>query len=34
MLFQNIVAVGNDVLVSGARQCGSILIESMMVAGQ
>ncbi len=33
-MYKNIVAVGNDVLVSGGRQCGSILIESMMVAGQ
>ena len=33
-MYKNIAAVGNDVLVSGARQCGSILIESMMVAGQ
>ncbi|MGV8934812.1 MAG: metalloprotease PmbA [Gallionellaceae bacterium] len=33
-MYKNIVAVGNDVLISGARQCGSILIENMMVAGQ
>jgi len=33
-MFRNIVAVGNDVLVQGSRQCGSILIENMMVAGQ
>ncbi len=33
-MYKNIVAVGNDVLVTGARQCGSILIENMMVAGQ
>ncbi len=33
-MYKNIVAVGNDVLVSGSRHCGSILIESMMVAGQ
>ena len=33
-MYKNIVAIGNDVLVSGARQCGSILIENMMVAGQ
>ena len=33
-MYKHIVAVGNDVLVSGSRQCGSILIESMMVAGQ
>jgi len=33
-IYRNIAAVGNDVLVQGSRQCGSILIESMMVAGQ
>jgi PmbA protein len=33
-MYKQIVAVGNDVLVSGSRQCGSILIENMMVAGQ
>ena len=33
-MYKNIVAVGNDVLVQGSRQCGSILIENMMVAGQ
>jgi PmbA protein len=33
-MYKNIVAVGSDVLVSGSRQCGSILIENMMVAGQ
>ena len=33
-MYQHIVAVGNDVLVQGSRQCGSILIENMMVAGQ
>jgi len=33
-MYKHIVAVGNDVLVSGSRQCGSILIENMMVAGQ
>jgi PmbA protein len=33
-MYKNIVEVGNDVLISGARQCGSILIENMMVAGQ
>ena len=32
-MYQHIAAVGNDVLVQGSRQCGSILIESMMVAG-
>jgi PmbA protein len=33
-MYKQIVAVGNDVLVSGSRQCGSILIENMTVAGQ
>jgi PmbA protein len=33
-MYKHIVEVGNDVLISGARQCGSILLENMMVAGQ
>jgi PmbA protein len=33
-MYRNIAAVGNDVLVQGSRQCGSILVENMMVAGQ
>ena len=33
-MYQQIVAVGNDVLVQGSRQCGSILVENMTVAGQ
>jgi PmbA protein len=33
-MYRNIVALGNDVLVQGSRQCGSILIENMTVAGQ
>ena len=33
-MFRNIVAVGNDVVVRGARQCGSILIGQMTVAGE
>ncbi len=33
-MYRHIAAVGNDVLVQGSRQCGSILVESMMVAGQ
>ena len=32
-MFRNIVAVGNDVVVQGSRQCGSILIENMTIAG-
>ncbi|MDO8988331.1 MAG: metalloprotease PmbA [Sideroxyarcus sp.] len=33
-MYKHIAAVGNDVLVQGARQCGSVLIENMMVAGR
>jgi PmbA protein len=33
-MFQGIVAVGSDVLVRGSRQCGSILIDRMTVAGE
>ena len=33
-MFRNIVAVGNDTLVQGSRQCGSILVEGMTVAGR
>jgi len=33
-MYRNIVAVGNDVLVQGSRQCGSILLEGMTVAGR
>ncbi len=32
-MFRNIVAVGNDVLVRGSKQVGSILVERMTVAG-
>jgi PmbA protein len=32
-MFRSIIAVGNDVVRRGARQCGSILIERMTVAG-
>lgn len=32
-MFKGIVAVGNDILVRGARQCGSILIDRMTVGG-
>ncbi len=32
-MFSNFVAAGNDVLVQGSRQCGSILVEGMTVAG-
>ena len=33
-MYKHIVAVGNDVLVQGSRQCGSVLVENMMVAGR
>ncbi|MDH4215851.1 MAG: metalloprotease PmbA [Gallionella sp.] len=33
-MFQHIAAVGNDVLVQGSKQCGSILLENMTVAGR
>jgi PmbA protein len=33
-MFRNIVAVGNDVMVQGSRQCGSILVEGMTIAGR
>ncbi|MBI1907513.1 MAG: metalloprotease PmbA [Rhodocyclales bacterium] len=32
-MFRNIVAIGNDALPRGAKQCGSILLERMTVAG-
>lgn len=32
-MYRNIAAVGSDVLVQGSRQCGSILLEEMTVAG-
>ncbi len=32
-MFRNIVAVGNDVLVRGSKQVGSILVERMTIAG-
>lgn len=33
-MFRQIVAVGNDVLIQGSKQCGSILVERMTVAGE
>ena len=33
-MLRQVVGVGDDVLVRGAKHVGSILIESMMVAGQ
>ena len=32
-LFRGIVAVGSDVLVRSGRACGSILVDSMTIAG-
>ena len=32
-MFKQIVAVGNDIVVRGSRQSGSILIENMTIAG-
>ncbi len=32
-MFRQIVAIGNDTLIRGTKQTGSILIENMMVAG-
>lgn len=32
-MFRNIVAIGNDVIVRGSKQCGSVLINRMTVAG-
>jgi PmbA protein len=33
-MFKQVVAIGNDVLVQGSKQTGSILIERMTVAGE
>jgi PmbA protein len=33
-MYRNIIAAGNDVLVQGSRQCGSILVDGMTVAGR
>jgi len=32
-MFRNIVAAGNDIVKRGSKQCGSILIEQMTIAG-
>jgi PmbA protein len=32
-MYRNIAATGKDVLVQGSRQCGSVLVEGMTVAG-
>ncbi len=33
-MFKQIIEIGNDIVVRGAHQCGSILIEKMTVAGE
>ncbi len=33
-MFMNIVAIGSDVEVRGSRQCGSVLVDGMTVAGE
>ena len=33
-IYRDILAIGNDVLVQGSRQCGSVLVGRMSVAGQ
>jgi PmbA protein len=32
-MFTGIIAIGNDIVVRGSRQCGSILIDGMTIAG-
>jgi len=32
-MFRGIIAVGKDILIRGSKQCGSILIDNMTVAG-
>ena len=33
-MFRGIVAIGTDIVIRGARQCGSILMDRMTVAGE
>jgi PmbA protein len=33
-MFRQIAAVGSDILIQGSKQCGSVLIEKMTVAGE
>ncbi len=33
-MFRGIAAIGTDVVIRGARQCGSILVDRMTVAGE
>ena len=32
-MLKGIVGVGSDVIIRGSKQCGSILIDRMMIAG-
>ncbi len=32
-MYKQIVEIGNDVLIQGSRQCGSVLVERMSIAG-
>ena len=32
-MFRGVIAVGNDILIRGSKQCGSILIDNITVAG-
>jgi PmbA protein len=32
-MFRGIVAIGNDVMRRSSRQCGSVLLEQMTIAG-
>ena len=32
-MFQGIQAIGNDIIVHGSKQCGSVLIDRMTIAG-
>lgn len=33
-MYRDIIAIGNDIVVQGSRQCGSILVGNMTVAGR
>jgi PmbA protein len=33
-MYRSITAIGNDAVRRGSRQCGSILIERMTIAGE
>ena len=32
-MFRNVIAIGNDTVIRGGKQSGSVLMESVMVAG-